>query len=52
MKLMDKNIFYNSPNYIYKNKQISKGLFILLLSILINKKIQYEIIFQENPKLL
>ena len=52
MKFMDKNIFYNALNYISKNKPIPKELFILLLSALNNKKIQYEIIFQENPKLL
>ena len=52
MKFMDKNIFYNALNYIDKNKPIPKELFILFLSSLNNKYIQYEIIFQENPKLL
>ena len=52
MKFMDKNIFYNTLNCVDKNKPIPKELFILFLSALNNKKIQYEIIFQENSKLL
>ena len=52
MKFIDKNIFYNALNFINKNKSIPKQLFILLLSLIKNKNEQYELIFEENSKLL